>query len=159
MDAAAVPYLDHTKSIGHLRAWKLDYHPHDPTLAPTPKLPGGVIKLHLSRKAYEEWKKDFENLVGLFMNREWKIYRSMILGFENMMDVAKRDGTIPPGVWTELKTFWEKNLVGELRKWEMVIDGLNLPSYDDIVGETFDAVLASVEDGAEPWVEIGSSGW
>ncbi|KAL2803008.1 hypothetical protein BJX63DRAFT_437323 [Aspergillus granulosus] len=136
----------HIATINRLKLWCKDHDMYDPTLAPSQKIPQEVIYLCVRRTAYEEWAERYANHLSGFINGPYQQYRLSAEGFGTAIWVARERGRVSHLEYHELMIFYE-TFMREMTIWEEIIPHLELPGYEDIVYELFEAVLERVENG------------
>jgi hypothetical protein len=136
----------HNATINRLKRWREDYNGKDPTLAPTPKIPGPVIYLNISRIAYEEWSESYASQLSEFKNGPYKQYHDSAEDFLTAIRAARDKRKVSHLDYHELVRFY-RTFMREMTIWEDNIPRLELPSFSEIVDELYEAVEESVENG------------
>lgn len=154
-------FIAHTNSINRLREWKESFTspggfgPDGPAIAPSAKIPREVIQISYHREAYEEWAGHFNDALNMLRNERYRGYCIAKADFEEMLRVGKNYGNRYPGyVIEELEVHWRDNFVPEMLNWEEMIPRLELPSFEALVEEVFEAVIESVEGAEDDWEDL-----
>ncbi|KAL3477372.1 hypothetical protein BJX99DRAFT_257622 [Aspergillus californicus] len=147
----------HNLSIDRMMAWRKDYHPRDPTLASSAKIPREAIELTIQRSAYERWSYSYMVQFEDFQKRELMTYRHAKIVLANAVHKAKATGVVF-GFYEALLTTYYAGFLGEMGKWDQYPASLTIPSFDEIVEELYQATIECVEDGEEVYRAAHRSG-
>ncbi|KAJ0417748.1 hypothetical protein BJY00DRAFT_315540 [Aspergillus carlsbadensis] len=136
----------HSATISRLKRWREDYDTYDPTLAPSPKIPGPAIYLNISQTAYEKWSESYASQLLEFKNGPYKQYHESAEDFLAAIRVARDKRKVSHLDYHELIMFY-RTFMREMTIWEDVISRLDLPRFSEIVNELYEAVVERVENG------------
>lgn len=138
------PYNAHKTSIDRLLQWKPDWDTENPTLAPANKIPRAGLQFQLDPISYSLFALNYTGQVELFLNgtfRAWLNYKSQV---QNM---ATR--TLSGVDYLTWRHWWDNTFSEAMSKWEVCVEGLIMPSWEEIVDEIYLLVLERVEDATE----------
>ncbi|PYH45856.1 uncharacterized protein BP01DRAFT_391228 [Aspergillus saccharolyticus JOP 1030-1] len=154
--------ITHTQSIDRLFNWRRDYIPGDPTLAPTAKIPCCALRFHIDEAAYTAYATRYTALLDWYLAKVYQPYREAVRAVEECLVPGKghdgghgADGSnssnaqpetaMPEMDRRQFKRWWEAVFVQEMMRWENRIPLLVVPSFEQVVGEVWEAVGDAVE--------------
>ncbi|KAL4925011.1 uncharacterized protein BDV17DRAFT_294829 [Aspergillus undulatus] len=121
----------HKIVINQLIAWSEDYNTAEPTVAPTTKIPRMAVEgLHISRQAYERYTENYNGHLQGFMDGPYNQYGLQGENLNLAIEIAEHQETFN----------------GEMEKWTSFIPRLALPTYEEVVGDLYEAIRECVED-------------
>lgn len=139
-----VQYGVHKTSIDRLLQWKLDWNAENPTLAPTDKIPRDGLHFHLDPISYATFTLNYIDQVEAFMAgpySTWTKYKSQV---QHM--ASRIMGDLDYLAW---RHWWDNTFLQAMWKWESCLEGLIIPSWEEVVDEIYLLVLERVEDATE----------
>lgn len=137
-------YEAHKASIKRLFQWKPDWSVANPTLAPASKIPHEGFHLHLDPKSYAAFTVEYINLVEVLIAGPYSSwirhkFSAQQIAFQAMKGVDYMS-------WCH---WWNATFLTAMWKWEVCLDGLTIPSWEEVVDELYLMVLDRVEDASE----------
>lgn len=134
----------HTYSIKKLLDWKEQTDPTDPTLAPAAKIPRDCIKFTLDPQQYEKFTKWYHANVQNFMAGP---YASYLMAKFQTTTLASQ--ILDQHEYREWRHWWDGTFMLAMWKWEACLEGLVLPTWEEIIDDVFLMILDRVEDSDE----------
>jgi hypothetical protein len=137
-------YDMHTYSIKRLLEWREQSDPDDPTLAPAPKIPRDALKFTLDPQHYQRFSEWYHDMVKNFMKGPYGTYRQ-----------AKHDLSITAAqvldehAYREWRHWWDGSFVPAMWKWETCLEGMILPTWEEVIDDVFLMILDRVENPGE----------
>lgn len=137
-------YDMHVYSMRRLVEWKEQSNPDDPTLAPAPKIPRDSLKFTLDPQNYQKFSEWYHNCVKNFMAGPFSTYRQFKL--ELIITAAQ---ILDEHAYREWRHWWDCTFVPAMWKWEACLEGLILPTWEEVIDDVFLMILDRVEDAGE----------
>lgn len=137
-------YDMHTYSIKRLLEWKEQSDPEDPTLAPAAKIPRQTLKFTLDPHYYNRFCNWYLDLVKNFMVGPYSAYTQS--KFQVSILASQLLDQYAYGEW---RHWWDGTFAPAMWKWEACLEGLILPTWEEIIDDVFLMILDRVEDADE----------
>lgn len=137
-------YNLHAASVDRLFSWGQDHKPHDPTLAPEPKLSPDFLHFHVDQHAYDEYAKDYTIALESYLSGSYKQWLKVKMWVEHVVSKS----TMNPLERKEFFRWWTGTFLTEMAKWEGCIHCLLLPTWEEVVDDVYFAILERVEVGS-----------
>lgn len=140
----------HCESIKRLLEWKKDIYPRespllrDATLAPSPKLPKEVMRLHLDSKTYGSFVDSYVTYLERYIQGVWADYFTWKDVTENIAASVLNYFN-----YREWRHWWDGEFRFEMLKWEACFKLLPMPPWEDVVDELYLMILDRVDDADE----------
>ncbi|KAJ5369002.1 Peptidyl-prolyl cis-trans isomerase ssp-1 [Penicillium cataractarum] len=139
------PVFDqHVRSMNRLLEWKEQTDTGDPTLAPAAKIPGAVIGFHLDQLAYDSFTNLYIHSLQRFFAIEWATYSQRMYDIKHA--ASRQMDHFDYMAWLY---WWNSEFKPNMKKWEIYMDDVNLPNWEDTVDELYDMVVERVEDSED----------
>ncbi|CAL5875140.1 uncharacterized protein PFLUO_LOCUS9444 [Penicillium psychrofluorescens] len=138
-------YHVHANSMKRLLEWKEDWNPVDCTLAPSPKIPRDAVKFCVDAMSYSGFTANYVNAVQEFIRGPYHLYREKKTQIEYLAARLMSNNTY----YMEWHRWWKSTFVVEMCKWEMCIEGLVIPTWEEIIDEVYLLIVDRVEDADE----------
>lgn len=132
----------HADSVDRLINWATDMKPHNPTLAPAPKLSPYVLQFHVDQRAYDAFVEEYTRCLEEYVMGP---YADWLRAKANLDDVVERSDMNELNLH-QWRRWWEGEFLGEMAKWEERLEELVLPSWEEIVDEMYRLILERVDD-------------
>ena len=133
--------LAHIESVGRLVAWKADKNETNPTLAPTAKIDPSTLTFYIDHRTYDDFAWNYVQLLERFLQGPYKKWLEAKKEVERSVDNANLSET-DYGHWYR---FWNLTFLVEMNKWEGHLQGLLLPSWEEMVDSLRHLILEFVE--------------
>ncbi|KAJ5084164.1 hypothetical protein NUU61_008743 [Penicillium alfredii] len=120
------------------------HHMHDPTLAPAPKIPRDALKFYVDPLHYATFTTTYIRLISEFVTipyQKWRGYKSHL---EHM--ASRLMGSFQYQEW---RRWWQGTFVDEMWKWEVCMEGLVMPTWEEIIDDVYLMIIDWVEDSEE----------
>ncbi|KAJ5143235.1 uncharacterized protein N7515_002022 [Penicillium bovifimosum] len=142
----SVAYQMHQSSIRRLLDWQEDRDPLDPTFAPAHKIPRTSLHFSVDHIAYGRFAMEYTNRLAAYMAgpfQDWRQYRSEVehIAFR-LMSNNKHN-------YAEWRAWWNGQFADDMFKWETCLDGLVLPTWEEIIDDVYLMIIDRVEDAQE----------
>ncbi|KAJ5170785.1 uncharacterized protein N7500_003568 [Penicillium coprophilum] len=139
-NTASMAYQLHKSSMNRLLEWKEDWNFADPTLAAAAKIPGT-----LSNSASTQ--SPTENLpIDEFMSSSFQSWRQLRAEIGHL---AYRLMSDKPHDYEEWRAWWEGKFADDMWKWEVCLEGLILPTWEEIIDDVYLMIHDRVEDAQD----------
>lgn len=133
--------LAHIESVARLVAWKTDKSETNPTLAPTAKIDPSTLTFHIDHRTYDDFAWNYVKLLERFLQGPYNKWLEAKKEVERSVDNANLSET-DYGHWYR---FWNLTFLVEMNKWEGRLQGLLLPSWEEMVDSLRHLILEFVE--------------
>lgn len=133
--------LAHIESVGRLVAWKADKNEANPTLAPTAKIDPSTLTFHIDHRTYDDFAWNYVQLLERFLQGPYNKWLEAKKEVERSVDNANLSEK-DYGHWYR---FWNLTFLVEMNKWEGHLQGLLLPSWEEMVDSLRHLILEFVE--------------
>lgn len=137
-------YDKHVFSIHKILSWKEEIKPLDPTLIPAAKIPYDTVGLRVDQKAYDGFAKHYINTLQKFYSVEWPIFCQRM--FDMKHAASRQMEHFDYMAWLY---WWKTEFKPAMEKWQVYMDDLSLPSYEDTVDDLYDLLVERVETTPE----------
>ncbi|OQD67339.1 hypothetical protein PENDEC_c039G00016 [Penicillium decumbens] len=141
-------YTLHQWSIMRLFDWEAQWDPKDPTLISSPKIPRHVLRFTLDPLHYAKFYKTYSLWVQSFIGgpiRAWEKMKPLV--------ITRASQVLNEYEYQEWRYWWDNTYMPAMWKWEMCLQDLLLPTWEELVDELYAMIIERVE-GAE---ELASS--
>ncbi|PYH85439.1 hypothetical protein BO82DRAFT_398860 [Aspergillus uvarum CBS 121591] len=162
------PQITHVQSIDRIFAWRTDYIPGDPTLAPSAKIPRSAVRFHVDRAAFAAYTARYTALLDTYLTTYYRRYREAVGAVERSLVLLRggastneagqgdgyedkdKDGDKAREMreldCRQLEWWWGTVFLREMMRWESRIPLLRMPGFEVVVGEVYEAVRRAVEE-------------
>lgn len=137
-------YDDHVSSMIRLIIWGKDMNPVNPTISPAAKIPQEMVKLHHDSRNYFAYSMEYTNELEAFINGPYTTWLIAKTDTENLAEELK--DKFNHQAW---QRWWETDFSNSMWQWEQCLEGLVLPSLEDVMDDVHLMLIDRVEDGAE----------
>jgi hypothetical protein len=142
----SVVYQVHQASMRRLLEWKEDWDFVDPTPAAAHKIPRASLQFSVDSIAYGKFTLEYTNRIAAYMAgpfQHWRQYRTEVehLAFR-LMGHKKTD-------YDEWRAWWDGQFAVAMWKWESCLEGLVLPTWEEIIDDVYLMITDRVEDAQE----------
>lgn len=137
-------YDMHVYSIRRLVEWREQSNPDDPTLAPAPKIPRNTLKFTLDAQHYQRFSEWYRDCVKNFMMGPFGTYRQ--LKHEISITAAQ---ILDEHAYREWRHWWDGTFMPAMWKWEACLEGMILPTWEEVIDDVFLMILDRVEDSGK----------
>ncbi|PYI23624.1 hypothetical protein BO99DRAFT_462297 [Aspergillus violaceofuscus CBS 115571] len=168
------PQITHAQSIDRIFAWRTDYIPGNPTLAPSAKIPRSAVRFHVDRAAFAAYAARYTALLDTYLTTHYRRYREAVGAVERSLVLLRSGASRSGGGEAEaeaeaaqgeagkdkdkaremqeldcrqLEWWWGAVFLREMMRWESRIPLLRMPGFEVVVGEVYEAVRRAVEEG------------
>ncbi|PYI30519.1 hypothetical protein BP00DRAFT_457702 [Aspergillus indologenus CBS 114.80] len=172
------PQITHAQSIDRIFAWRTDYIPGNPTLAPSAKIPRSAVRFHVDRAAFAAYAARYTALLDTYLTTHYRRYREAVGAVERSLVLLRsgassseaeagqgeagkdqdKDGDKAREMreldCRQLEWWWGTVFLREMMRWESRIPLLRMPGFEVVVGEVYEAVRRAVEEGEEGGEEV-----
>ncbi|KAJ5151159.1 uncharacterized protein N7482_010411 [Penicillium canariense] len=131
----------HSQSIRRLLEWTEDYNPMDPTLAAGSKLSCDILEFHMDQVAYATYADLYLMALQRFVNIEWSSYCQKMLHMK--LQASQKMNRFDYQAWLY---WWHGEFRASMEKWEIYLDNMSIPTWEEIVDELYGLILERVED-------------
>lgn len=139
------PVFDqHVRSINRLVGWKEQIDLRDPTLAHAAKIPGAVLGFHLDQRAYDSFSNLYIHSLQRFFAIEWAAYSQRMYDIKHA--ASRQMDHFDYMAWLY---WWNSEFKPNMKKWEVYMDDVNLPNWEDTVDELYNMIIDHVEDSED----------
>ncbi|ODM20593.1 hypothetical protein SI65_03646 [Aspergillus cristatus] len=137
--------LNHIGSVSRLLGRRnrnnTNFSNFDPTLAPAAKLDPSTIKLTVDQRTYDEYAKKYIELLEGFLENPYRLWLEAKADVESRVANANFD-EMQYSYWHR---FWDLTFLVEMQKWEGRLQGLILPSWEEVMDDLRRIVLECVD--------------
>lgn len=137
--------LNHIGSVSRLMARRTrnnnNFANFDPTLAPDAKLDPSTIKLTVDQRTYDEYAQKYIELLEGFLENPYRLWLEAKADVESRVANANFD-EMQYSYWHR---FWDLTFLVEMQKWEGRLQGLILPSWEEVMDDLRRVVLECVD--------------
>ncbi|KAI9927636.1 hypothetical protein ASPWEDRAFT_186958 [Aspergillus wentii DTO 134E9] len=146
--ANSTHYEKHVESIRCLLDWTQNDGVYNPTLAPSPKISADVLHFHVDQRTYDAYVVEYAYMLESFISvpyRNWlkaKVTLERTISSSGMSEMDQ----------CQWRRWWNSAFLAEMAKWESRVEGLVVPSWEEIIDEVYQAILERV-DSAKPLVD------
>ncbi|KAJ5605598.1 hypothetical protein N7510_008379 [Penicillium lagena] len=138
-------YHVHANSMKRLLEWKEDWNPANCTLAPSPKIPRDSIKFCVDALSYSGFTTKYVNAVQEFIRGPYRLYCEKKTQIEYLAARLMSHDSY----YMEWRRWWESTFAVEMCKWEGCIEGLVIPTWEEMIDEVSLLIVDRVEDADE----------
>lgn len=137
--------LNHIGSVSRLLGRRnrnnTNFANFDPTLAPAAKLDPSTIKLTVDHRTYDEYAQKYVELLEGFLENPYRLWLEAKANVESRVANANFDEM----QYSHWHRFWDLTFLVEMQKWEGRLQGLILPSWEEVMNELRMIVLECVD--------------
>lgn len=137
-------YDMHTYSIKRLLEWREQSDPNDPTLAPAPKIPRDSLKFTLDPQHYQRFTEWYHDTVKNFLIGPYGTYRQA----KHRLSITAAHA-LDEHAYLEWRHWWDSSFVPAMWKWEACLEGMILPTWEEVIDDVFLMILDRVENPGE----------
>lgn len=134
-------YDMHVYSIKRLLEWKEQTDKEDPTLAPAPKIPRDTLKFTLDPQHYQRFSEWYHDNVKNFIVGPYGDYRQ----YKHELSITAAQ-TLDEHAYREWRHWWDGTFMPAMWKWEACLEGMILPTWEEVIDDVFIMILDRVED-------------
>ncbi|KAJ5045409.1 hypothetical protein EN45_028180 [Penicillium chrysogenum] len=139
-------YQLHQSSMRRLLEWKEDWNFADPTLAGAAKIPRDALYFCVDSIAYGKFTYDYTNKIDSFMSGPFQNWRQLRMEIGHL---AFRLMSHKPHEYNEWRVWWEGKFADDMWKWEVCLEGLILPTWEEIIDDVYLMINDRVEDAQD----------
>ncbi|CAI7638309.1 unnamed protein product [Penicillium glandicola] len=139
----SLTYQLHQSSMRRLLEWKEDWDFVDPTLAAAVKIPRDTLQFCVDSIAYGKFTCDYTNKIDGFMSGAFQSWRQLRTEIGHL---AFRLMSHKPHDYKEWCAWWEGKFADDMWKWEVCLEGLILPTWEEIIDDVYLMISDRVED-------------
>ncbi|KAJ5498575.1 hypothetical protein N7453_007626 [Penicillium expansum] len=139
-------YQLHQSSMRRLLEWKEDWNFADPTLAAAAKIPRDTLQFCVDSIAYGKYTCAYTNQIDHFMSGSFQTWRQLRMEIGHM---AFRLMSHKPHDYNEWRAWWEGKFADDMWKWEVCLEGLILPTWEEIIDDVYLMIHDRVEDAQD----------
>ncbi|KAJ5591576.1 uncharacterized protein N7459_001945 [Penicillium hispanicum] len=137
-------YDMHASSVKRLLEWREDWVPNDPSLAPSVKIPREALSFYLDPNNFATFASWYTHKVELYLRGPYSVYRSFLLDIEYL--AARLINEVDYKEW---RKWWDGTFKPEMFKWETCLEGLVIPTYEEVIDDVYLMVIDRVEDAQQ----------
>ncbi|CRL25275.1 unnamed protein product [Penicillium camemberti] len=141
-----IVYQLHQSSMRRLLEWKEDWNFADPTLAASAKIPRSTLQFCVDSIAYGKFTCDYTNKIDGFMSGPFQSWRQFRMEIGHL---ASRLMSHRPHDYNEWRAWWEGKFADDMWKWEVCLEGMILPTWEEIIDDVYLMINDRVEDAQE----------
>ncbi|KAJ5171829.1 hypothetical protein N7492_004422 [Penicillium capsulatum] len=149
---AEITYRVHKTSIERLLLWKQDWNMRDPTLAPAVKIPRDTLHFHLDPLSYAAFTTEYISQLEAFMSgpfTQWITYKSHVqYSASRVLDEI---------TYSKWRDWWDNSFTSAMWIWEICLEGLIVPTWEEMVDDIYLLILERVEDAGDLATSLCSS--
>lgn len=131
----------HVESVTRLVTWESDYNDTNPTLAPAAKIDPNTLSFCIDHRSYDQFARDYIKLLEKFINGPYRRWVEAKHELDTRVKLANLNATD----YDNWNRFWSLTFLVEMNKWEGRLEGLVLPSWEEIMDSLCRLILALVE--------------
>lgn len=131
----------HVESVTRLVTWKSDYNHTNPTLAPTAKIDPNTLSFCIDHRAYDQFACEYITLLEKFINEQYRRW----IEAKRELDARVKRANLNATDFDNWNRFWSLTFLVEMNKWEGRLEGLVLPSWEEIMDNLCRLILEFVE--------------
>jgi hypothetical protein len=145
-NTGSIVYQLHQSSMRRLLEWKEDWNFADPTLAGAAKIPRDALHFCVDSIAYGKFTYDYTNKIHGFMSGPFQNWRQLRMEIGHL---AFRLMSHKPHEYNEWRAWWEGKFADDMWKWEVCLEGLILPTWEEIIDDVYLMIHDRVEDAQD----------
>ncbi|OQE41894.1 hypothetical protein PENCOP_c004G06222 [Penicillium coprophilum] len=145
-NTATMAYQLHKASINRLLEWKEDWNFADPTLAAAAKIPRDSLQFCVDSIAYGKFTCKYTHQIDEFMSSSFQSWRQLRAEIGHL---AYRLMSDKPHDFEEWRAWWEGKFADDMWKWEVCLEGLILPTWEEIIDDVYLMIHDRVEDAQD----------
>ncbi|KXG54613.1 uncharacterized protein PGRI_077570 [Penicillium griseofulvum] len=142
-NTGSITYRLHHSSMERLLQWKEDWKLADPTLAAAAKIPRDSLQFCVDSIAYGKFTYDYTHKIDHYMSGEFQNWRQFRTEIGHL---AYRLMSHKPHDYEEWRIWWEGKFAEDMWKWEVCLEGLILPTWEEIIDDVYLMIHDRVED-------------
>ncbi|KAJ5824548.1 hypothetical protein N7447_006888 [Penicillium robsamsonii] len=136
----------HQSSINRLLEWKEDWTFIDPTLASAAKIPRDSLHFCVDSIAYGKFTCEYTRKIDEFMSGSFQSWRQLRAEIGHLAYRLMSDN---PHGYEEWRVWWEGKFADDMWKWEVCLEGLILPTWEEIIDDVYLMIHDRVEDAQD----------
>lgn len=140
----------HIESVSRLVAWRSDHNHTNPTLAPTAKIDPTTLKFHIDQHTYDKFARSYTTLLEWFIEEPYKRW----LEAKQEVDARVRKANLSEMEYGHWHRFWDLTFLVEMNKWEGRLEGLILPSWEEMMDNLHRLILEFVESPQDALTDL-----
>lgn len=142
--------LAHVESVSRLVTWKSDYNHTNPTLAPTAKIDPNTLSFRIDHRAYDQFARNYIKLLEQFIDGPHKRW----IEAKQELDARVKNANLNATDYDDWYRFWGLTFLVEMNKWEGRLEGLVLPSWEEIMDSLCHLILELVESPQDALTDL-----
>ena len=147
-------YELHASSMKLLLQWREDWAPTDPSLAPSAKIPREALSFYFDPNHYAKWTSWYITQIEEYMSGPFSAYRACLTNVEFM--AARLLNELDYKIW---RSWWDSTFKPEMFKWESCLEGLIMPTYEEVIDDIYLMVIDRVENAEDLVNMLNASHW
>lgn len=144
-------FQQHVSSIERLMVWKEQWHPNDPTLVDSAKIPFEGMDIYADEASYNHFAWQHEHMVKAFLCGQlycWGQTRSAILHRAHELMCNPRSLRFNNvGEHNAFRAWFEGDFTSAMTNWECFCGDLSLPTFGEILLDLRGKIMTRVENG------------
>lgn len=140
----------HIDSVSRLATWKSDYNHTNPTLAPTSKIDPNSLSFRIDHRAYDEFARKYIDLLEYFINGPHKRW----IEAKQELNARVENANLNSTDYDNWHRFWSLTFLVEMNKWEGRLEGLVLPSWEEIMDDLCRLIMELVESPQDALTDL-----
>ncbi|KAJ5964779.1 uncharacterized protein N7479_004655 [Penicillium vulpinum] len=142
----SIAYQLHQSSMRRLLEWKEDWDFDNPTLAAAAKIPRDSLQFCVDPIAYGRFTYEYTDKIDVFMSGAFQSWRQLR---DEVGHLAYRLMSHRPYDYKEWRGWWEGKFAHEMWKWEVCLEGLILPTWEEIIDDVYLMISDRVENAQD----------
>ncbi|KAJ5365163.1 hypothetical protein N7517_008049 [Penicillium concentricum] len=139
-------YQLHQSSMNRLLEWKEDWNFADPTLAAAAKIPRDSLRFCVDSIAYGKFTYTYTHKIDEFMSGSFQSWRQLRAEIGHL---AYRLMSQNPHDYEEWRVWWEGKFADDMWKWEVCLECLILPTWEEIIDDLYLMIHDRVENAQD----------